>query len=78
MYVCNAANLVVYFFPQSVQRELHTTTEAKAELERKFNDLLSQRSKDVAGRTASEWKQMEEEKKVRIYVYCICVVSACT
>ena len=48
---------------QSVQRELHTTTEAKAELERKLNDLLSQRSKDIAGRTASEWKQMEEEKK---------------
>ncbi|KAL5496723.1 hypothetical protein EMCRGX_G013069 [Ephydatia muelleri] len=48
---------------QSVQGELHTTTEAKAELEHKLNDLISQRSKDMAGKTASEWKQIEEEKK---------------
>ena len=54
-----------YIFSQSVQGELHTTTEAKAELERKLNDLISQRSKDMAGKTASEWKQIEEDKKVR-------------
>ena len=54
-----------YIFSQSVQGELHTTTEAKAELERKLNDLICQRSKDMAGKTASEWKQIEEDKKVR-------------
>ena len=51
---------------QSVQGDLRSVTDARTELEQKYNDLISQRAKETPCRTASEWKQVEEEKKVRV------------